>query len=304
MDLRQLEYFVTVARLGHFTRSAEHLYIGQPALSQAIRRLESELGVLLFDRSVHPIGLTAAGKALLPHAESVMASIGAIRDEFGLVGGAPSGRVTVGALAAVGPVELVIAEFDRMFPDVDIVLKEGVTSRLIQDLSMGQLDVVIATSVRPLPPNIDQAVVFSESMVLMAPPGSGFRDGLSMKDLDGVTFLLPSEGSGVRAILEPALDSAGIAWRRGPESNDVQRQRSVISQGVGVSIVPKSAMTVGTAPVEFYELADPPKREVALMWRKDIRPSSTVRAFLEVAGRRLMKYGGRDPEKSAVSSDR
>src|SRR4051812_42489101 len=104
MDLRQLEYFVTVARLGHFTQSAEHLYVGQPALSQAIRRLERELGVELLNRSAHPIELTSAGRALFPHAERAVEAVASARDEFGLMGGAPSGRVTVGAMASVGPV--------------------------------------------------------------------------------------------------------------------------------------------------------------------------------------------------------
>jgi DNA-binding transcriptional LysR family regulator len=95
----------------------------------------------------------------------------------------------------------------------------------------------------------------------------------------------------VRAIIEPALEAAGIRWREGPGSNDVQRQRVVVSQGVGVALVPRSAMPVGTAPVEFFELRDPLWREAALMWRRDLRQSSSIRAFLDVARYQLRSYG-------------
>jgi len=291
MDLRQLEYFVAVARLGHFTQSAEELHVGQPALSQAIRRLERELGVELLNRSAHPIELTSAGRALFPYAERAVEAVASARDEFGLMGGAPSGRVTVGALASVGPVELVITEFDRLYPAVDVVLREGITGQLISELASGQLDAVIATLIRPLPPTVASTIVFSESMVLMAPPETDLVEPVSLRDLDGQTLLMPAPGSGVRAVVGSAVDRAGINWRQGPESNDVQRQRVMVSQGVGMAIVPRSAMPVGSAPVRFLELADPLTREVALMWTRDRRHSSSIRAFLDVARKELTAYG-------------
>lgn len=291
MDLRQLEYFVTVARLGHFTQSAEHLYVGQPALSQAIRRLERQLGVELLNRSVHPIELTSAGRALLPYAQRAVEAVAEAREEFGLVGGAPSGRVTVGAMASVGPVEQVIAEFDRLYPDVDVVLREGITGSLIADLVAGQVDAVIATLIRPLPARVESAIVFSEPMVLMAPLESPFEQGVQLADLDGQTFLMPAEGSGVRMVTEAGIEKSGIKWRRGPESNDVQRQRVLVSQGVGLAIVPASAMPVGSAPVKFLEFAEPMRREVALMWARDRRHSSSIRSFLEVARAELTMFG-------------
>lgn len=291
MDLRQLEYFVTVARLGHFTQSAEQLYVGQPALSQAIRRLERELGVELLNRAVHPIQLTSAGSALLPYAERAVEAVMSAREEFGLIGGAPSGRVTVGAMASVGPVESVITEFARLYPNVDVVLREGITGELVGQLVNGQVDAVIATLIRPLPAGIESVIVFSEPMLLMAPKDSGLQDGVRIQDLDGCVLLMPSQGSGVRMVIETGLEKAGIHWRRGPESNDVQRQRVLVSEGVGLAIVPQSAVPVGTAPVKFFELGDNMRREVALMWARDRRHTSSIRAFLDVARRELTNSG-------------
>lgn len=291
MDLRQLEYFVTVARLRHFTQSAEHLYVGQPALSQAIRRLERQLGVELIDRSVQPIELTSAGHALLPYAQRAVEAVAQAREEFGFAGTTPSGRVTVGAMASVGPVEGVIAEFDRLYPDVDVVLREGITRGLITDLVAGQVDAVIATLIRPLPARVESVIVFSEPMLLMVPNTASFEQPIRLADLEGQTFLMPAEGSGVRTVIESGLEKSGIKWRRGPESNDVQRQRVLVSQGVGLAIVPASAMPVGSAPVNFIEFAEPMRREVALMWARDRRQSSSIRAFLEVARSQLTKFG-------------
>src|SRR5690606_29955974 len=111
-------------------------------------------------RGTHPIELTAAGRALYPHAERAVEAVASARDEFGLMGGAPSGRVTVGAMASVGPVEAVITEFDRLYPGVDVVLREGITGRLIEELVSGQVDAVIATLIRPLPQRIASVIVF------------------------------------------------------------------------------------------------------------------------------------------------
>lgn len=290
MDLRQLEYFVTVARLGHFTQSAEQLHVGQPALSQAIRRLERELGVELLNRATRPIELTSAGRALFPHAERAVEAVASARDEFGLMGGTPSGRVTVGAMASIGPVESVIKEFDRLYPNVDVILREGITGQLIADLVSGQVDAVIATLIRPLPSVIASAIVFSEPMMLMTARGSRFRDGVMLSELEGETLLMPAPGSGVRMVVEAGIERAGIRWRRGPESNDVQRQRVMVSQGIGVAIVPRSAMPVGSAPVDFFELGDSLSREVALMWARDRRHTSSIKAFLDVARRELTAF--------------
>lgn len=287
MDLRQLEYFVAVARLGHFTQSAEALHVGQPALSQAIRRLERELGVELLDRASHPIALTSAGRALLPHAEQVSDAVAAARAEFGLIGGQPGGRVTLGVLAMLGPAEQIVAEFHRAHPTVTLVLKEGLTRALTEQLLSGQIDVMLATKIDPIPRQVDHFTAFVEPMVAMTPPGWTTKEALPLSDLAGQTIMLPPEGSGVRAIVEAALRRESVSWNTGPETSDIARQRYLTAQGVGITIVPIAAKAAEGPTVDFVPLATPVNREVALMWRVDRHHGASVRAFLEIAKKLL-----------------
>ena len=287
MDLRQFEYFVTVARLGHFTQSADALHVGQPALSQAIRRLERELGVELLDRATHPITLTSAGRALLPHAEQIADAVAAARAEFGLIGGQPGGRVTLGVLAMLGPAEKIVAEFHRAHPSVAFVLKEGLTRTLTEQLLSGQIDVMLATKIDPIPRQVDHFTAFIEPMVAMTPVGWTTKTSLPLSDLSGHTIMMPPEGSGVRAIVEAALRRESVTWSTGPETSDIARQRYLTAQGVGVTIVPSAAKSLDGPPVDFVPLETPVNREVALMWRVDRHHGASVRAFLEIAKKLL-----------------
>src|SRR4026209_172495 len=101
MDIRQLQYFLTVARLRHFTQAAEELRVAQPALSKQIRQLEYDLGVRLFERTSRRVQLTAAGTALVERAERILIDMDHIRSEMGEFAGLLRGELAIGALPAV-----------------------------------------------------------------------------------------------------------------------------------------------------------------------------------------------------------
>jgi DNA-binding transcriptional LysR family regulator len=280
MDFRQLEYFVTLARVGHFTRAAAQLHVGQPALSQAIRRLEGELGAELLVRGSHPLALTSAGETLLPYAQQALEALEGARVQFGIRQGEPSGRLVIGALSTLGPVETVIASFHEQHPEVDIVLREAVTLAIFEQLRTSELDAAFATLVEPLPSELDHQEAFTEGLVLMTAPGWWTGGELHLGDLDDQPFVFPPEGNGVRIIVERALRDAGVEPHLAMETNEIQRQRALVSRGVGVAIVPEQIVTVGDPPVDLVPIADPLSRTVALLWRRDRRHSATARAFL------------------------
>lgn len=280
MDFRQLEYFVTLARVGHFTRAASELHVGQPALSQAIRRLEGELGVELLVRGSHPLALTSAGETLLPYAQQALDALEAARAEFGIRPGEPSGRLVIGALSTLGPVEAVIASFHEQHPAVDIVLREEVTLVILDQLLTGALDAAVATLIAPLPSELDHQVAFTEPLALMTAPGWWTAGELRLADLEGQPVVFPREGNGVRVIVEQALLEAGVTPQHAMETNEIQRLRALVSRGVGVAIVPEQIATEGDPPVDLVPIADAPSRTVALLWRRDRRHSATARAFL------------------------
>lgn len=141
MELRQLEYFVAVARDRHFGRAAERLHIGQPAISQQIRRLERELGTDLLDRSPRHVRLTAAGESLLPEAEAVLAAVARAK---AAVAGHVATRITtlrLGTSAGLGAhLDAVLDELSTLAPDLAIELVSVPTRVRLEQIAAGELD--------------------------------------------------------------------------------------------------------------------------------------------------------------------
>src|SRR5215217_7243097 len=153
MTSRQLEYFRAVARELHFTRAAETLRVAQPALSQHIRKLERQLGVTLFERDRHRVELTAAGAALLDHAERILADIAAVEEEMAGWAGGVRGVIRLGAArGVVTRLAGVLADFCAEHPQVDVQLREETTADMVADLHAGRLDAATLAAL-PAPPD-------------------------------------------------------------------------------------------------------------------------------------------------------
>lgn len=154
MELRQLQYFVTVAQQGSFTRAAQLLHLTQPGVSSQIRQLERELGHRLLDRSGRTVRLTAVGEAVLPHARAALASAAAAHRTAQEFGGLRRGHVRLGMVAGAAltpPSELgtfpglatALAAFRQEHPGIDFSLAEDTTARMLADLREGRLDIAV-----------------------------------------------------------------------------------------------------------------------------------------------------------------
>src|SRR3712207_4836231 len=126
LDLRRLRYFVAVAEKRNFRRAAKQLHVAQPSLSQQIARLERELGVVLFDRSVQPVGLTPAAAELLPRAHRLLSDVDAAAEATRRAGGAPDSQLTVGFVGSAGRAVIpgVIQVLRQAHPGADIRLRD------------------------------------------------------------------------------------------------------------------------------------------------------------------------------------
>ena len=174
MELRQIRYFVEVARLSHFTRAAERLRVAQPSLSQQVRSLEAELGERLFERTSRRVRLTAAGEAFLARAERILAEVEGAKEELEQFSG-PSlrGRVRVGALPSVVGTRLpaLLASFGALHPGVAVSSREGSTKEMLGLLRTRDVDLALAHSAgRGAPPGMIVEELFSEDLVLMLSP--------------------------------------------------------------------------------------------------------------------------------------
>jgi LysR family transcriptional regulator, hydrogen peroxide-inducible genes activator len=286
MELHQLRYVVAVARAGNFSRAAEQCHVSQPSLSQQIQKLEQELGERLFTRLPRRAKLTTAGEAFLPRAQRVLAELELAQREARDGRELVSGAVVVGVLPTIAPYLLppVIAAFAKAFPQVEVVVQEETTTRLLKLGSAGELDLLIA-SLPIADDRFEQEELFREELLLALPSGHPLakRDTLRLADLDRERFILMKEG---HCLGDQVLD---FCRRRDfhPQvscrSGQIETVQALVQAGLGVSLVPR--MAVGTArgrtPV-YRSFATPkPTRAIATLWPRQRPLSRAAAAFLQ-----------------------
>ncbi|WP_449278583.1 LysR family transcriptional regulator [Leucobacter sp. GX24907] len=287
MNLEQLRSFSEVARIGHFTRAAEHLHLAQPSLSRQISSLENELGSELFHRVRGGITLTPAGEALLPLAKRILADAEAVRREMAELAGLRQGRVRLGATPTlcISLVAEAVTTFHAAHPGIELHLSERGSRALIDELSSGAIDLALVTAsdVRPAPQvALAQTPILTEELVVIssasAPPIVS-RDTITLQQLARLPLVAFHASYDLRA----ATDAAFRAARETPnivlEGAEMDAVLRLVERGLGVAVVP--AMVLIDRPrLRGIRLADPHlTRTISLAHRSDVAPSRAVEAM-------------------------
>ncbi|HET9155660.1 MAG TPA: LysR family transcriptional regulator, partial [Myxococcaceae bacterium] len=229
MELRHLRSLVTLAREGSFTRAARRLRIAQPALSQQIRSLERELGVLLVARTNRTSGLTEAGARLVARAEGILLSVQDATQEMRTHAGEEGGAVRIGcALQTLveGRLPKVLASFRQRHPRTRIVLREVHTRQVLELLRRGEVDLGLlhlgrvgttVVGMRAAGQTISLARLQVEPVVLVVGPAHRLagRASVELNELREETFVSFRAGATVRKMLLLATHRAGFAPRIG-----------------------------------------------------------------------------------------
>jgi len=243
MELQQLKYFCSVVRYGSFTKAAEQEGIAQPTLSLQIRRLEKSVGSTLFVRLARSVRLTHAGEIFYSHAKEIIRRSRLAETQVRQLENGIGGPLRIGVIPTVLPYFLAphLSEFSTLYPEVDIILTEDVTTNLIDKLRAGDLDVIIVSL--PLrQPDFVCSELLREPLVLVAPKNHTLCHAQPTKlDLSGERLLLLKEGHCFR-------DDMLIACRRGSaemapvfESDHFGSIFSLVAHGAGITIAPKMA---------------------------------------------------------------
>lgn len=244
MELRQLEHFLAVAEESHFTRAAKRLHIAQSGLSASIRALEVELGAPLFLRTTRQVGLTQAGRALLPVARRALGSVEAARDAVAAVQGLLRGTLSVGSLQCLHVVHLpaVLSRFHELHPGVEIRMRQSGNAELVEDVRAGRLDLAFVTRQPKIAEDLRVSTLAGEPLVLACAPGSPFaaRGSVALAELAGQSFVDFNADWGTRDEVDRALAAAGVERRVAVEVNDVHSLLDFVSFGLGVALVPQS----------------------------------------------------------------
>jgi LysR family transcriptional regulator, transcription activator of glutamate synthase operon len=289
MDIRQLRYLVALAEERHFTRAAAREHIAQPALSQQIRRLEDEIGLPLVERTTRHVAITDAGHLLVARARRIFAELEAADAELLALKGMESGRVAVGTMHTMGPVDvsLALAIFHQRHPGVELTVREESSEELAEKVRADELDLAFLSVTERIESHglgLHQLVL--EELVVLLPtahPLSG-RPKLRMVDLQDEEFISFRPGARLRELLFSAARTAGFQPRVTLESNESQRIRRLVSRGMGVAILPRSDAVAPGAEVSVAALVDPPlARDITLAWREGRRHPPAVAEFLALA---------------------
>jgi DNA-binding transcriptional LysR family regulator len=282
VELRQLTYFEAVARHASFTRAAQELRIAQPAVSAQVRRLESELGTPLLQRTTRRVTLTEAGELVLQRTRRVLGELADVRSDLADLADVLRGRVRVGATLVLGPLDLPaeLAAFRSRYPGVTLALRSGLVADLLRALDAGELDVVVGPAYPHLPEQFLARPRMAERVVLVAPPRSGLPPRVRLADLRERAFVSLEAGSGLRSILDDACARAGFGARVDFETHSPASIRELVSAGLGVALLADSAARAAGAPVEIHHLdPEPPYPPIALIRRRGRQLAPAARAF-------------------------
>jgi len=289
MDLRQLRYLVALAEERNFTRAAAREHIAQPALSQQIRRLEDELGLLLVERTTRQVTITDAGRLLVARARRILAEVDAAHAELLGVKGLEAGHVTVGTMHTMGPIDvsLALAIFHEQHPAIELTVREASSEELASMLRDDELDLAfLSVTERVESHELGLHQLVSEELVVLLPAAHRLarRRRLRMAELQGEEFISYREGARLRELLVSAGRAAGFEPQIKLESNESERIRRLVARGMGVAILPRSDAVAPGAEVAVVTLTDPPlSRDITLAWRQGRRPPPAVTEFLALA---------------------
>lgn len=274
MTLTELRYIVALARERHFGRAAEKCFVAQPTLSVAVRKLEEELGVILFERGQSEITVTPAGEPIVRQAEKVLAEAARVRELADTAGDPLTGPLRIGAIYTIGPYLLpkLVPLLRERAPKMPLMIQENFTHKLLEFLKSGELDVAILALPVEEPGLVAQAVYEEAFRVLLpaAHPWAKLKTVDAGRLLDEQLLML---GRG-NCFRDQVLDLCTRAGAGGPqvlEGSSLETIRLMVASGVGVTVMPSSA--VDTLPkddplLRVKPFAEPtPTRRVGMVWR-------------------------------------
>lgn len=291
MTLTELRYIVAVARERHFGRAAEACYVSQPTLSVAVRKLEDELGVVLFERGAGEVSVTPIGERIVEQAQRVLEEAARVK-ELAKQGKDPlNGPLRMGVIFTIGPYLLphLIPALKKRAPRMPLVLQEQYTHKLLELLRQGEIDVAILA----LPFEANGLLVqplYDEPFVVAVPRNHPWatRKSVSSRELKDEHMLLLGTGHCLRdQVLEvcPELNrfiTAADGIQKSFEGSSLETIRHMVASGTGITVLPVTAVPRGAKRdrlLAYIPFTKPvPDRRVVLAYRKTFPRSEAIEA--------------------------
>lgn len=276
MTLTDLRYIVALARERHFGRAAEKCFVSQPTLSVAVKKLEEELGVILFERSPQEVRVTPVGQRIVAQAGKVLAEAAQVAEIAAADKGPLVGPLRIGVIFTIAPWLLprLVPLVKARAPDMPLILEENYTHRLIEKLKNNELDLAILALPVEEPWLVAQAV-YDEQFRVLAPAGHPWARQKSVAAaalLDAPLLMLGAGNCFRDQVLEVCPHCRNVSGlQRTLEGSSLETIRHMVATGLGVTVLPSTAaddLPAQNTLVAVRPFSDPePSRRVALAWR-------------------------------------
>jgi LysR family transcriptional regulator, hydrogen peroxide-inducible genes activator len=299
MTLTELKYIVAVARERHFGRAAEACFVSQPTLSVAIKKLEDELNVQIFERGTSEVSVTPIGEQIVTQAQRVLEQTLAIK-EIAKQGKDPLvGPLRLGVIYTIGPYLLptLVKQMIKRVPQMPLMLQENYTLKLIELLKQGEIDVAIMAL--PFPETgLMQRPLYDEPFVVALPSGHAWenRQKIDADDLKQETMLLLGSGHCFRdhvlgvcpELMRFSQNADGI--QKTFEGSSLETIRHMVASGVGITVLPRmsvhevkpNAGGIDAGLLSYVAFDEPvPDRRVVLAWRKSFTRMPAIDAICD-----------------------
>jgi LysR family nitrogen assimilation transcriptional regulator len=261
MELIQLEYFVRVAEQGSFSEAAALLEIAQPTLSRRIRMLEVELRTSLFHRNGRGAQLTTSGRRLLDHARGVLRGAGSLMEAAQDNGANFKGRIVGGLTPGIGKrlIPSLVLDFTKEFPDAFLSIGVGLSDRLYEQLLAGHLDFAVMRN-----PSVSAHLaidpVATESVYIVgAKPLKPKGGSVTLDDLVGLPFIMPSAPHSIRPLIDAAMARMGASLNIICEVDSLDSLIDLAATGLGYTMIPEYAIKSlsNSSGLFFHRIAAP-----------------------------------------------
>jgi len=284
MDLKPLNVFLTVADEGSFTRAAAKLRLAQPAVSIAVRKLEEELGIPLFNRRGRRVSLTAEGEVLRQHARTILGQVRAARAAVEEMKELARGEVNIAIPTMLGSYYFpsLLTEFVRRHPQLQFSVREHGTRTIQKMLGDGELDLGIVVT-ENVPETLEVHPFLRQEMVVCVPPQHPFarRPHVTFAEFAGEPLVLFKEGYFQREVIDRVGRQAGLTPRIGFETNLLPLIKQMVRSGIGITTLLEMAITDDPQLVAV-RFSPSVRFELGIAWRKN--------AFLSQANRRFVDF--------------
>ena len=284
MELRQLQYFVKAAETMNFTEAASAVFITQSTLSQQIKQLEEELGMLLFDRIGKHVRITEAGHVFLTHAQKILREVQKGKQAISELNNAATGELNIGVSYAFTSLLLpALAPFSTKYPGIKIFITYGNPEELEKKLRLAELDMILAFHNESDDEDLEMQILFSSTIVMVVAKNNPLArlEKISLKELAEQELILPGKGFSSREFINELFYKSKISPNIKIEMNDVHSLLSLVQNGHWATILNEKAIFGWDKVAAVLIAGKEIKRQSYILWQKGVYRKKAAILFID-----------------------